>query len=208
MQSKVKKPVGQKTKKQGRFQELLTRVKKNRLGKGLMRHFEWPLALIVLGLSLFGVLSIYAATGTPVDEGMNYSFLEMLQIQPFTYARLQLMWIGAGIVALTGVIFFDYQLYGDFKNVFYWGNVLLLLGVKVLAEAGRGGMSGWFQWGDGRTFQPSEFGKIAIIIALAKLFADREKPITKIGELFRAGCYVGLPLALVIIQPDVGTALV
>ena len=208
MQSKVKNPVGQKKKKQGRFQELLNRVQKNRLGKGLMRHFEWPLALIVLGLSLFGVLSIYAATGTPVDEGMKYSFLEILQLQPFTYARLQLMWIGAGIVALTGVIFFDYQLYGDFKNVFYWGNVLLLLGVKVLAEAGRGGMSGWFQWGDGRTFQPSEFGKIAIIIALAKLFADREKPITRIGELFRAGCYVGLPLALVIIQPDFGTALV
>jgi len=209
MQNKVKKPlVGKKKKEQGRFQELLNRVKKNRLGKGLMRHFEWPLALIVLSLSLFGVLSIYAATGTPVDEGTNYTFLEMLQIQPFTYARLQLIWMVAGAVALLAMIFFDYQLFGDFKNVFYWGNVILLVAVKVLAEAGRGGMSGWFQWGSGRTLQPSEFGKIAIIIALAKLFADREKPITKIGELFRVGCYVGLPLALVVIQPDVGTALV
>ncbi len=208
MQNKVKKPVSDKKKKQGRFQQLLTKVKKNRLGKGLMRHFEWPLALLVLMLSLFGVLSIYAATGTPVEEGVRYTFLEMLQIQPFTYARLQLMWIGAGIVALFVMIFFDYQLYGDFKNVFYWGNVALLVAVKVLSSAGRGGMNGWFQWGSGRTFQPSEFGKIAIIIALAKLFADREKPITRIGELFRVGCYVGLPLALVVIQPDVGTALV
>lgn len=208
MQNKVKKPVSDKKKKQGRFQQLLTKVKKNRLGKGLMRHFEWPLALLVLMLSLFGVLSIYAATGTPVEEGVRYTFLEMLQIQPFTYARLQLMWIGAGIVALFVMIFFDYQLYGDFKNVFYWGNVALLVAVKVLSSAGRGGMNGWFQWGSGRTFQPSEFGKIAIIIALAKLFADREKPITRIGELFRVGCYVGLPLALVVIQPDFGTALV
>lgn len=206
MQNKVKKPVSKK--EQGRFQKLLNRVKKNRLGKGLMRHFEWPLALIVLALSLFGVLSIYAATGTPVDEGTNYTFLEMLQLQPFTYARLQLIWMVVGAVALLAMIFFDYQLFGDFKNVFYWGNVILLVAVKVLAEAGRGGMSGWFSWGSGRTFQPSEFGKIAIIIALAKLFADREKPITKIGELFRVGCYVGLPLALVVIQPDVGTALV
>ena len=208
MQSKVKKPAANKKKEQGRFQKLLANVKKNRLGKGLMRHFEWPTALIVLMLSLFGVLSIYAATATPVEEGVEYSFLEMLQLQPFNYARLQLMWIGAGIIALICVIFFDYQLYGDFKNFFYWGNVILLIAVKLLSSAGRGGMNGWFQWGSGRTFQPSEFGKIAIIIALAKLFADREKPITKIGELFRVGCYVALPLALVVIQPDVGTALV
>ena len=208
MQSKATKQVSEKKKNAGKLQQLLNRVKKNRLGRGLMRHFEWPLVVIVLILSMFGVLSIYAATATPVDEGTTYTFLEMLQIQPFNYARLQLMWMGAGAVVLLVVVFFDYQVYGEFKNVFYWGNVLLLLAVKLLAEAGRGGMSGWFQWGDGRTIQPSEFGKIAIIIALAKLFADREKPITKIGELFRVSCYVGLPLALVVIQPDLGTALV
>ena len=203
MQSKPKKPA-----KQGRFQKILASVKKNRFGKGMIQHFEWPLALIVLALALFGVVSIYAATATPVEDASSYSFLEMLKIQPFTYPRLQIIWLFAGAIALFGVIFFDYQIYGDLKNLFYWGNVALLLAVKLLAEAGRGGMSGWFQWGDGRTFQPSELGKIAIIIALAKLFADREKPITRIGELFRVGCYVGLPLFLVVIQPDVGTAMV
>ena len=203
MENKTKKK-----KKQGRFQELLTKVKRNRLGRGLMIHFEWPLVLIVLALSLFGVLSIYAATATPVEDGSSYSFLEMMQIQPFNYPRLQLIWMVVGAVALFAIIFLDYQIYGDLKNVFYWGNVALLLAVKLLAGAGRGGMAGWFKWGDGRTFQPSELGKIAIIIALAKLFADREKPITRIGELFRVACYVGLPLALVVIQPDVGTALV
>jgi len=205
MQNKAKKPAKAK---QGRLRKLLASVKKNRLGRGLMIHFEWPLVLIVLALSLFGVLSIYAATGTPVEEGKTYTFLEMLQIQPFTYARLQLIWMVVGAIALFAVIFLDYEIFGDLKNVFYWGNVGLLLAVKLLAEVGRGGMSGWFRWGDGRTFQPSELGKIAIIIALAKLFADREKPITRIGELFRVACYVGLPMMLVIIQPDVGTALV
>lgn len=173
-----------------------------------MIHFEWPLVLIVLALSLFGVVTIYAATGTPVENAESYTLLEMFRIQPFTYARLQLIWMVVGAIALFAVIFLDYEIFGDLKNAFYWGNIALLLAVKVMAGAGRGGMSGWFKWGDGRTFQPSELGKIAIIIALAKLFADREKPITKVSELFRVACYVGLPMFLVVIQPDVGTALV
>lgn len=194
--------------KKNRFRKLLVNVKKNRLGKGLMRHFEWPLVLLVLGLSLFGVVTIYAATGTPVENSSSYTLLEMLRIQPFSYARLQLMWILAGSVALVGTIFLDYEVFGDFKNVLYWGNVALLLLVKVGTEAGRGNANMFFQWGEGRTFQPAELGKIAIIISLAKLFADREKPITRLSELFRVACYVGLPLFLIVIQPDVGTALV
>jgi len=206
MQSKTNKTAKQA--KQSRFKKILNFVKKNSMGRGMMRHFEWPLFLIVMSLALYGVLTIYAATATPLEDGKSYTFLEMLQIQPFTYARLQLTWLLVGLVGLAGTVFLDYEIFGDLKNWFYWGNVGLLLAVKLLAEAGRGGMSGWFQWGDGRTFQPSEVGKIAIIIALAKLFADREKPIKRVSELFRVSCYVGLPLVLIIIQPDVGTALV
>jgi rod shape determining protein RodA len=56
--------------------------------------------------------------------------------------------------------------------------------------------------------QPSEFGKIAISIALAKLFAGRQKPITTVAELVPVMAYIGLPLVLIVLQPDVGTALV
>ncbi len=178
------------------------------MAQGMMRHFEWPLFLIVISLSIFGVLTIYAATGTPIEDANSYTLLEKIQMQSFYYPRLQLLWMLAGTIFLGGIIFLDYRLYGQWKNWFYWGSVMLLAAVKLLAEAGRGGMSGWFQWGDGRTFQPSELSKIAIIISLAKLFADREKPIMTLGELFRVACYVGLPLFLIIIQPDVGTALV
>ncbi len=197
-----------KRKKGGKFDGLLTDIKRNRMAKGMMRHFEWPLYLLVLGLSMFGVLTIYAATGTPIEDASSYTLLEKIQMQSFYYPRLQLMWVGAGVVVMLAVIFLDYRLLGKWKNLLYWGSVLALLAVKVLAEAGRGGMAGWFKWGDGRTFQPSELTKLTIIISLAKLFADREKPIMTVGELFRVSCYVALPLFLIIIQPDVGTALV
>ncbi len=194
--------------KKGTFTKLLGDIKRNRMARGMMRHFEWPLFMIVISLSVFGILTIYAATGTPIEDANSYTLLEKIQMQSFYYPRLQLFWMMAGTIFLGGIIFLDYRLYGQWKNWFYWGSVIVLAAVKLLAQAGRGGMSGWFQWGDGRTFQPSELSKIAIIIALARLFADREKPIMTIGELFRVACYVGLPLFLIIIQPDVGTALV
>ena len=78
----------------------------------------------------------------------------------------------------------------------------------MLAQAGRGGMTAFFNWGSDRGFQPSEVGKIAIIIALAKAFSVRIKPIMTIQDIIPLAIYVGIPMVLVVLQPDFGTALV
>lgn len=192
----------------GRFAALWSDIKKSRYRKGLFRHFEWPLVIMVLVMSMWGIVSIFAATGSPVEEGVEMSFLEKITTQSLYYPRLQLLWVCAGMVVLAGVAYFDYRLYGRWKNLFYWGNVIVLALVKFTTEVGRGSANMFFRWGTNRTFQPAEFGKIAIIIALAQVFASREKPIKTLSELIRMSCYVGLPLILIVIQPDVGTALV
>lgn len=192
----------------GRFAALWNDIKKSRYRKGLIRHFEWPLVIMVLVMSMWGIVSIFAATGSPVEEGVEMSFLEKITTQSLYYPRLQFFWVCAGMVALAAVSYFDYRLYGRWKNLFYWGNVIVLALVKFTTEVGRGAAHMFFQWGSGRTFQPAEFGKIAIIIALAQVFSSREKPIKTLSELIRMSCYVGLPLILIVIQPDVGTALV
>ena len=192
----------------GRFAALWSDIKKSRYRKGLFRHFEWPLVIMVLVMSMWGIVSIFAATGSPVEEGVQMSFLEKITTQSLYYPRLQFFWMCAGMVVLAGVTYFDYRLYGRWKNLFYWGNVIVLALVKFTTEVGRGAANMFFQWGSGRTFQPAEFGKIAIIIALAQVFSSREKPIKTLSELIRMSCYVGLPLILIVIQPDVGTALV
>lgn len=192
----------------GRFAALWNDIKKSRYRKGLIRHFEWPLVIMVLVMSIWGIVSIFAATGSPVEEGVEMSFLEKITTQSLYYPRLQFFWVCAGMVALAAVSYFDYRLYGRWKNLFYWGNVIVLALVKFTTEVGRGAANMFFQWGSGRTFQPAEFGKIAIIIALAQVFSSREKPIKTLSELIRMSCYVGLPLILIVIQPDVGTALV
>ncbi len=192
----------------GRFAALWNDIKRSRYRKGLIRHFEWPLVIMVLVMSIWGIVSIFAATGSPVVEGVEMSFLEKITTQSLYYPRLQFFWVCAGMVALAAVSYFDYRLYGRWKNLFYWGNVIVLALVKFTTEVGRGAANMFFQWGSGRTFQPAEFGKIAIIIALAQVFSSREKPIKTLSELIRMSCYVGLPLILIVIQPDVGTALV
>ncbi|NLG25758.1 MAG: rod shape-determining protein RodA, partial [Clostridiales bacterium] len=190
-----------------RLNRILASVRRNRFSGRLMRHFEWPLFLITMALSIFGVLAIYAATATPIEDG-SLSLLEQLKVQPFYYARLQLFWIAAGLVVLAATVYLDYEVLGNLSTVFYWGNVALLFIVLVAMESGRGGATMFYQWGSGRTFQPSELGKIAIIISLAKLFANRERPIDTVADLLRVSAYVGLPLLLIVLQPDVGTALV
>ena len=86
----------------------------------------------------------------------------------------------------------------------------MLLVIVLGMEAGRGGMTAFFTWGSSseRTFQPSEVGKIAIIIAFAKAFSSRVKPVMKMRDLLPLVIYMGIPLLLIIAQPDVGTALV
>ena len=187
---------------------LVKQMRLNRFDRSLMRYFDWPLFLNVLVIALFGVVCIFSATTTSVTETPS-TIMEMLETQPVTYARLQLVWLGVGIVAMMAIIYFGYDLYGHYANTFYVLNIVLLV-VVLGMEAGRGGMTAFFTWGSGseRTFQPSEVGKIAMIIAFAKAFSVRVRPVMTIRDLLPLIVYMGIPLFLIIAQPDVGTALV
>ena len=182
-------------------------IRDNRFDRSLMKYFDWPLMINVLVISLFGVVCIFSATSTQVVE-TPANIIEMLQTMPTTYARLQLMWIGAGLVAMAAVIFFPYQLYERYANVIYAANIGLLTLTLLIAQAGRGGMTAFFNWGSDRGFQPSEVGKVAIIIAFAKAFSVRMKPIMTFHDIVPLAIYMGIPLVLIVAQPDVGTALV
>ena len=180
----------------------------NRFERSYMRYFDWPLFINVLVISLFGIVCIFSATTTAVTETPS-TVMEMLATQPINYARLQLIWLGASIFVMAAFIYFSYEVYGQAADVFYMVNVLMLLFVLFM-EAGRGGMSGWFTWGSNqeRTFQPSEVGKVAIIIALAKAFSRRTRPIMHFRDMLSLILYIAIPLVLIIAQPDVGTAMV
>ncbi len=190
-----------------RIKAFIKYIRDNKFDRSLMKYFDWPLLINVLAISLFGVVCIFSATSSQVTE-TPANVIEMLETQSVLYPRLQLLWIGAGMVAMAAVIFFPYQLYERYANVFYAGNIVLLSLTLLIAQAGRGGMTAFFNWGSDRGFQPSEVGKIAIIIALAKAFCVRTKPIMTMHDIIPLAIYIGIPLVLIVAQPDVGTALV
>ncbi len=190
------------------LQSILKYLRENRFNRGLMRYFDWPLFILVLAICLFGVVSIFSASTTSVTE-KPATVMQMLGTQPLTYARLQLLWILAGIGVMSAIMYFSYELYGKYANVLYFANIVVLLAVLTV-DAGRGGMTAFFSWGSSseRTFQPSEVGKIAIIIAFARAFAQRKKEIVTVRDILPLVIYLAIPLILIVAQPDIGTAMV
>ena len=69
-------------------------------------------------------------------------------------------------------------------------------------------MTAFLGWGNDRGIQPSEFGKVIIIIAFGKAFSLRVKPVMHIRDILPLVLYMALPMILILAQPDVGTALV
>ena len=191
------------------FKRIGRNIRRNSFTPSLLRSFDWGLLILLLLIALFGVVCIFAATASPLEQEEidSMTFLEMIRSQPTYYARLQLLWILAGLLCMAGIIYLDPKIFERRANTIYWINILMLV-VVLFTGGGRSGMTGWFSWGRERTIQPSEFGKLAIIISLAKLFASRNKHIMTVAELLPTLAYVGLPLILIMMQPDVGTALV
>ncbi|MBQ8088496.1 MAG: rod shape-determining protein RodA [Clostridia bacterium] len=179
----------------------------NRLTRRMMRYFDWPLFIIVMLISLFGIVCVFSATSSEVVETPR-SIMEMLETQSTYYPARQLRNLLVGLVMMVIFTYVPYKLFGSWSNGIYLLNLAVLMLTKLLAEVGRGGMQAYLRVGSESAFQPSEFGKVAMIICFAKVFSDRKKPISKLRDLMQMGIYMGIPTFLILIQPDFGTAMV
>ncbi|MCR4621094.1 MAG: rod shape-determining protein RodA [Clostridiales bacterium] len=192
--------------------QFVSDVKKNRYRPGLYKNFDWPLFILVMLISLFGVVAIFSATSSATETEVS-GLINVLSAHSTRYPTLQLIWMLAGTVIMFLVTLLDYRLYGKYHQLLYIANIAILLLVLGM-EAGRGGMRAFFTISTSsstlgqRGFQPSEFGKFIMMICLAKLFSMRKAPIKNLQELLPTALYVVVPMILVFLQPDFGTALV
>jgi rod shape determining protein RodA len=163
---------------------------------GPLRHLDLSLAAASLVLSLIGVVLIYSATHAPLDAaGLDRA----------TFATRQALWVVLGVVAMVAVAALDYRRIVDTAAVYYLGAIGLLLVVLSPIGAASQGAQRWIEVGIFR-LQPSEFAELALVAALAALchrtvHLDDRRLLAAIG-------LAAVPLGLVLVQPDLGTALV
>ena len=161
----------------------------------LWRHVDLLLVLATIAISVLGALMILSSTrGTDPDA------------YDLTFLRRQAVFTGMGLATTVLVATVDYRRLRDWAWMPYVA-VLLLLGL-VLTAVGteRRGTQAWFQLGAFQ-LQPAEVAKVVVIIAVAALLAHPDPPLgarwVGLGLLT-----LGLPMMLILIQPDMGTALV
>jgi rod shape determining protein RodA len=149
------------------------------------------LLLAVLGLLAIGLPAIYSASHVTDGAGKVVR---------------QLIWAVVGFIGLGVTAFVDYRVLSRYFRAFYGVLVILLIVTLVMAKEINGAKS-WIDLGP-FNIQPSEFGKLLLILAFGALVA-RAGPLTQALPVFLRGLlFVGIPLGLVIIQPDMGTAFV
>jgi len=154
------------------------------------RDFDWPLLGLVLILCVISVTEIYTAT---------------LQTKFTGFHTKQMYWIVAGLLALFGFSRINYHRLLDWVPWVYGLSLLSLVAVKLVGAKVLGARR-WIRLGP-MHFQPSEWVKLVLILAVARYFANLGGRRLSSTDIFKAFALVGLPMLLVLIQPDMGTAL-
>jgi rod shape determining protein RodA len=157
-----------------------------------IQDFDWVLLGLAGGLLALGLVNLVSAThpGEPLvlSDGV----------------RRQLMALGLSLTVLVAILFVDYRHFERLALPLYFASAALLVATLLFAPVTRGAQAWLFE---GR-FQPSEYAKIALVLAMAATFARYPAgEITKLRQLGLPCLLVALPVGLIVLQKDMGVAL-
>lgn len=161
--------------------------------KRFLRNIEWGILICSIILLIIGLIALFSAT-----QGSDYSEF-----------KKQILWFIISIPIIVVVMLVDYNTIAKFSPFFYGIFILLLIGV-LFTEPVNGARS-WYEITETLKFQPSELAKIFVIMFIATILVRLQKnnknDINKITRLLLILVIIALPLGLIIIQPDYGTAM-
>ncbi len=155
------------------------------------RDFDWTLLALVLSICALGVMEIYSAT-------LNTKFAG-------AHVR-QIYWMTAGLAVMFLISLVNYHRLLEKAPWMYLVSIASLLAVLAIGQKYLGARR-WIKLPGGQHFQPSEWVKLILILSVAKYFADARSRDASAGDLVKAGALVGVPMLMVLAQPDMGTAL-
>jgi rod shape determining protein RodA len=152
---------------------------------------DWPLIITVLALCAIGLFNLHSAT-----KGTRWHAKFDTQVQ----------WMVVGAIAFVVVTVIDYRALVRLALIGLVAAIILLIVVRLLGEGAHGkGSYRWLNIG-GMGIQPSELAKLMVILALARMFQDGEPSRYAPEVLVAWGVAFAIPIGLIAIQPDLGTA--
>lgn len=165
-----------------------------RFDRRLIHYFDWVLLLLLVVVSIMALANLYSSTWT---GGAYHSTLFTKQLYILLF----------GMALIIPLVAFDYKELETLGFVFYALVLLLLVYAAFFAKTSIAGTQRWIDLGFFR-LQPSEPAKLALVVVLASYFSRQE-----IGEgfgffsLIKPGILTAIPFVLIMIQPDLGTAM-
>jgi len=158
-------------------------------------HVDISPVLATIGLGIIGLFGIYSATRGRDDENYITTFVER-----------QTIFLVIGLVLVVGIVFFDYRWLLRLAPLAFFATIALLT-LVLFAGVEVNGATSWFEFGGFRA-QPSEFAKIGLIVTIAALLSRNRYGTLPLSSLITIIVVACVPIGLVVLQPDIGTAMV
>ena len=153
-------------------------------------EINWAFVLLIVLIGTIGVAMLYSVEGGAWDP----------------YASRHAVRFAAGFVLMLTVALFPPRFWMGLAYPAFLGALILLVGVELFGATAMGAQR-WLDIGPIRV-QPSEFMKIALVLALARYYHDLpDDKVSSLGGLILPGIMIGAPMALIVMQPDLGTSL-
>ncbi|MFZ1491305.1 MAG: FtsW/RodA/SpoVE family cell cycle protein [Ilumatobacteraceae bacterium] len=156
------------------------------------RNIDWVLMLTVAVLCTIGVVAIYSATYWRVEG------------DPYWYTLRQVVFLIVAAVAMVATMAFDYEALKE-RAYFLYGSVVVALVLVLAVGALRGGARLSFDLGQ-ISMQPAEFAKVGVVLALAAYLSTERADAVSYARFVGGLLIVGVPVGLIVLQPDLGSA--
>ena len=157
-----------------------------------LRNIDLGIAIPAILLSMFGLISLYSSS---------------IGLEDFGNFQKQIVFLLMGIVLMLGISYFDWRVV---RNDPYFLFILWVIGVIALAllfviAPEIRGVKSWYKIGN-ISIDPIEYIKIVLLVLMAKYFSLRHVEMYKIRHILLSGLYFGIPILLIFLQPDLGSA--
>lgn len=165
------------------------------LEKQSVRSYNYVILISILLLTVISLVIIYSAT-----SNVEYSSLY------YNHYIKQFVWVFLGFLVMFFASRINYIVWVELAYPLYYFSLFLLVLLLIVGKSKLGGVR-WFHLGP-FSFQPSEFCKVVLVLMLTRFIIDNKGKIGMLPGLIKTFVIMGIPIFLIVIQPDLGSALI